>query len=260
MNVRGDRVQANGLDLYFEIHGAGPALILLHGGLGTIDAIFQTLLPALAQHRTVIAPELQGHGHTADPGRPMTYEAMADDIAALIDHLGLTAPDLAGFSVGGGVAQQLALRHPGKVGRLVVISAPSATQGWWPEVLAGTAAMDPQAMVGSPWHETYMRVAPKPGDWPRLVRNVSRLMNAPYDWTPRLAAELQSPVLIVNGDADSVRQDHALAVFQTLGGARHDGFAGGRPASRLFIVPDAHHLNVLDHPLLPPAMLAFLDR
>ncbi len=260
MNVRGDRVQANGLDLYFEIHGAGPALILLHGGLGTIDAVFQTLLPALAQHRTVIAPELQGHGHTADPGRPMTYEAMADDIAALIDHLGLTAPDLAGFSVGGGVAQQLALRHPGKVGRLVVISAPSATQGWWPEVLAGTAAMDPQAMVGSPWHEAYMRVAPKPGDWPRLVRNVSRLMNAPYDWTPRLAAELKSPVLIVNGDADSVRQDHALAVFRALGGARHDGFTGGRPASRLFIVPDAHHLNVLDHPLLPSAMLAFLDR
>ena len=128
----GRYAQVNGMNLYYERHGKGAPLILLHGGLGTIDEILGRLLPALAARREVIAVELQGHGHTPDTARPMTYEAMADDIAALMGELGLGRADVAGYSVGGGVALQLALRHPARVGKLVVISAPHAADGWFP--------------------------------------------------------------------------------------------------------------------------------
>lgn len=256
--AKGQYAPVNGMDLYYERHGAGPPLILLHGGLGTIDEIFGRLLPALAMRREVIAVELQGHGHTADNGRPMTYEAMADDIAALIAALGLGRVDVAGFSVGGGVALQLGLRHADLVRKLVVISAPHATDGWFPEVLAGVSAMDPEAMRGSNWHRAYLKAAPRPQDWPRLVRNVSRLMTSRYDWSGAIADRLRAPVLHVVGDADSVRPSHALALYESLGGGKGDGFALGRGPSRLMIAPHANHLEILDRSILAPAMLDFL--
>lgn len=259
-DTTGEYTSANGLKLYYERHGTGPRLILLHGGLGTIDAIFGRLLPALAQRHEVIAVELQGHGHTADNGRAMTYEAMADDIAVLIRALGSGSVDVAGYSVGGGVTLQLALRHPALVRKLVVISAPHATRGWFPEVLAGTAAMDPDAMKPSKWYQAYAKVAPRPEDWPLLVRNVARLMATQYDWSPAIRTQLKAPVLVINGDADSVRPSHALALFELLGGGRADGFALGRGPSQLLIVPNASHLTILDHPALPPAMLDYLAR
>lgn len=256
--ANGQYAPINGLDLYYERHGAGPPLILLHGGLGTIDEIFGRLLPALATRREVIAVELQGHGHTADNGRPMTYEAMADDIADLAAALGLDRVDVVGFSVGGGVALQLGLRHPDRVRKLVVISAPHATQGWFPEVLAGVSAMDPEAMKASNWHRAYLKAAPRPQDWPLLVSNVSRLMTSRYDWSGAIVNGLKAPVLHVVGDADSVMPAHAVALYECLGGGRGDGFAAGRGASRLMIVPHANHLEILDRSSLGPAILDFL--
>ena len=259
MTNTGRYAAVNGIELYYESHGAGAPLILLHGGLGTIDAIFGRLLPALAAKRRVIAVELQGHGHTADNGRPMTYEAMADDIAALIAALGLGRVDVAGYSVGGGVTLQLGLRHADKVRKLVVISAPHATDGWFPEVLAGTQAMDAEGMKGSKWHQAYEKAAPRPQDWPLLVRNVSRLMSSRYDWSDAIASGMKAPILMIGGDADSVRPAHALALFELLGGGKADGFAKGRGVSRLLIVPNANHLDILDHDILPPAILAYLE-
>jgi pimeloyl-ACP methyl ester carboxylesterase len=257
---KGQYASVNGIDLYYERHGAGAPLILLHGGLGTIDAIFGRLLPALAARREVIAVELQGHGHTADNGREMTYRAMADDIAALIAELGLGRADVAGYSVGGGVTLQLGLRHPGSVRKLVVISAPHATEGWFPEVLAGTAAMDPAAMTGSRWHQAYVAAAPRPGDWPLLVHNVARLMASKYDWSAEITARMKAPLLVINGDADSVRPSHAVALYELLGGGKTDGFAAGHGASQLLIVPQANHLEILDRAALPPAILDYLAR
>jgi pimeloyl-ACP methyl ester carboxylesterase len=255
---KGQYASVNGINLYYERHGAGEPLILIHGGLGTIDAIFERLLPALAAQRQVIAVELQGHGHTADNGRPMTYEAMADDIAALIDKLELGRADVAGYSVGGGVTLQLGLRHPDTVRKLIVISAPHATNGWFPEVLAGTSAMNPEAMKGSKWHQAYVKAAPRPQDWPLLVRNVSRLMSSDYDWSDAIAKRMKAPILMINGDADSVRPGHALALYELIGGGKGDGFAMGRGASRLLIVPNANHLEILDRAALPPAILDYL--
>jgi len=258
MTSNGRYAAVNGIELYYESHGAGAPLILLHGGLGTIDAIFGRLLPALATKRRVIAVELQGHGHTADNGRPMTYEAMADDIAGLIATLGLGRVDVAGYSVGGGVTLQLGLRHADKVRKLVVISAPHATDGWFPEVLAGTEAMDAEAMKGSKWHQAYLNAAPRPQDWPLLVRNVSRLMSSRYDWSDAIADGMKAPILMIGADADSVRPAHALALFELMGGGKADGFAKGRGASRLLMVPNANHLDVLDSEFLPPAIEAYL--
>jgi pimeloyl-ACP methyl ester carboxylesterase len=257
---KGRYASVNGIDLYYERHGAGAPLILLHGGLGTIDAIFGRLLPALAARCEVIAVELQGHGHTADNGREMTYQAMADDIAALIAELGLGRADVAGYSVGGGVTLQLGLRHPGSVRKLVVISAPHATEGWFPEVLAGTAAMDPAAVPPRHRPDAISSPSSRPGDWPLLVHNVARLMASKYDWSAEITARMKAPLLVINGDADSVRPSHAVALYELLGGGRTDGFATGHGASQLLIVPQANHLEILDRTALPPAILDYLAR
>jgi pimeloyl-ACP methyl ester carboxylesterase len=260
----GRSAPVNGLQMYYEVHGpepgARPPLVLLHGGLDTIDTAFGQVLPLLAATRRVIAVELQGHGRTADVDRPLTYEAMADDVAALLRHLGLEAVDLFGFSLGGGVALQTVFRHPERVRKLVVASAPYKRDGWFPEVLAGIAALTADEMVGTPWHDAYLRVAPAPGDWPRLVARVSAFLSGTdYDWTEEVRA-IRAPVLIVVGDADSVRPSHALAMFELLGGGQADGGTSGLPNAQLAVLPGTTHLDVLARPdRLLPAVVPFLD-
>src|SRR5947199_1995690 len=161
-NGAGHYADVNGIKLYYEIHGTGRPLILLHGGLGAIE-MFGPNLPALAKGRQVIAVDLQGHGRTADIDRPLSVALMADDIAALIRHLGLENADVLGYSLGGGVALQTAIRHPEVVRKLVVVSSAFKRDGWYPEVLAGMAAMNAEAarfMVGSPPHQVYVAAAP----------------------------------------------------------------------------------------------------
>src|SRR5262249_28418926 len=162
-------VPVNGLDMYYEIHGDGSPLALFHGAMGTIDSCFAKLLPALAATRQVVAVELQGHGHTADVDRPLSYRQMAADAAALLEALGIETADLVGYSLGGAVAMELAMRHPGKVRRLVFAGGTSYRRdGLYPEILAEPegAADD---LTGSAWHQAYVRVAPDPGRWPVLV-------------------------------------------------------------------------------------------
>src|SRR5512146_1184791 len=168
--------------MYYETHGAGRPLILLHGGLGGVD-MFAQLMPALAASRQVIAVELQGNGHTADIDRPFSFESMADDIAALIEHLKLEQADVAGYSLGGGVALHTAIRHPGMVRKLVLISTPFKSDGWFPENRAGMKAMNAQAaqaLVGSPIHQAYVKAAPKPEDWPELVAKTGQVIGQDY--------------------------------------------------------------------------------
>jgi pimeloyl-ACP methyl ester carboxylesterase len=246
--------------MYYEIHGAGRPLVLLHGGLDTIDTCFGKVLPALAATRQVVAVELQAHGHTADIDRPLSYEQMADDIAALLTYLGLDAADIFGFSLGGGVALQTAIRHPSVVRKLVVVSAPYKSDGWYPEILAGIASLTAEELVGTPWQEAYLRTAPKPDDWPTLITKVSHLLSGQiHDWSTAVAA-MTAPTLIVVGDADSVRPDHALEMFGLLGGGKVDGGMGGLPNSRLAVLPAMTHLDMLTRPdLLLPIIEAFLD-
>jgi pimeloyl-ACP methyl ester carboxylesterase len=258
----GHYAPVNGLKLYYEIHGTGRPLVLLHGGFGTIAGMFDQLLPPLAATRQVIAVELQGHGHTADIDRPLRYELLADDIAALLRHLGLAQADLCGYSLGGGVALQTAIRHPQLVGKLVLISTVGKRQGWYAEDSAAMATMTAEVgatWVGSPMHAAYAGAAPHPEDWPVLVGKMGDLLREDYDWSEAIAA-IPAPTLIVAGDADGVRLTHAVEMLGLRGAAKAVSFMDPLPTSQLAILPGTTHLSILTRAdLLPPIILSFLD-
>lgn len=258
---RGNYAAVNGLEMYYEMHGTGQPLVLLPGGFGTADS-WGELLPRLAQDRQVIAVELQGHGHTANTDRPLSFELMADDIAALIAHLGLASADILGYSLGGGVALQTAIRHPHVVRKLVIMSAACRSDGWYPADRAGMAAVNGEAAlqwVGSPMHQAYARVAPHPEDWPRLADRLGQLLRQDYDWT-EATAHIQAPALIVIGDADGVRPEHAVELFRLLGGDQAQGGLDSAPRSRLAVLPGTTHLDMLSHDDLLAAIIPpFLD-
>ncbi len=228
--------------------------------------MFSQLLPALAANRQIIGVELQGHGHTADRDRPFSFQQMGDDVAALITHLGLEKADVAGYSLGGGAAFQTAIRHPEVVRKLVIISAACKRDGWYPEVLEGMAAMNAQAaaaMVGSPPYQAYVSAAPNPENWTSLVSKTGDLLRQDYDWSADVAA-IKAPTLIVIGDADSVRPDHALEIYKLLGGGpvilTADGRMGEQPKSQLAVLPGTTHFNIVERmDLLLPIIQPFLD-
>ena len=252
----------NGLKLYYEIHGSGEPLVLLHGGLGSIE-MMGNLLPQLAQKHEVIAVDLQGHGRTADIDRPITYEALGDDIAALLDYLGIKQADLMGYSLGAGTALQTTFRHPALVRKLIVVSTPFKHDGWYPGVRALMAQMGPasaEQMKPSPLYQTYARIAPRPQDWTLLVTKMSKLINADYDWSKEVAA-LKAPTLLIFGDADSIPVSHAAQFFELLGGSKKDGGwdGSGISNSRLAILPGVTHYNIPASSVLPSVVLSFLD-
>ncbi|KKK07812.1 alpha/beta hydrolase [Micromonospora sp. HK10] len=252
------------MNLYVEAHGAGRPLILLHGGLGSGE-MFGPVLPALAARHQVIAVDLQGHGRTADIDRPLDLAFMADDIAALIDHLGLDRPDLVGYSLGGGVALHTAVRHPARIGRLVTASAHIRSDAIYPEMRAqqgqvtGAAA---EFMKDTPMYQLYQRVAPRPEDFPRLLDKIGELMAKDFDLTDAVRG-LRVPTMIVAGDADMAPPSHYVEVFKLLdGGLRDGGWMGeGRPKGghALAILPGLTHYSVFSSPLFAAVVLDFLD-
>jgi pimeloyl-ACP methyl ester carboxylesterase len=259
---KGQYLKVDGLNLYYETQGTGKPLILLHGGFGVIG-MFEQNLPAFAEKRQVIAVELQGHGHTADIDRPLSFENMADDVAALILDLGIERADILGYSLGGGVALQTVIRHPEMVRKLVLVSAPCKSDGWYPEVLAGMRSMSPEmgeTWIGSPMHQAYAAVAPRPDDWPTLVGKMGQLLSRDYDWSREVAA-LRSPVMIVVGDADSVRTAHAVEFFELLGGGQRDANwdGSGMSNARLAILPATTHYTIFSSPALAATVIPFLD-
>jgi pimeloyl-ACP methyl ester carboxylesterase len=238
-------VPVNGLDMYYEIHGGGSPLALVHGAMGTIDSCFANLLPALAAARKVVAIELQGHGHTADAGRPLSYRQMADDTAVLLEALGIGTADLVGYSLGGAVALELAMRHPALVRRVVFAGGTSYRRdGLYPEMLEEpeSAADD---LTGSVWHEAYLRVAPDPSRWPDLVAKNFELDRTFAGWPDQDIQALAAPVLLIIGDSDIVRPEHTMTMFRLLGGGVVGDIAG-LPASQLAVLPGTSHVGLLD--------------
>ena len=261
-NSRGNFAEVNGLRMYYEIHGTGQPLILLHGGVGAIE-MFGEVLPLLAEGRQVIAADLQAHGRTADIDRPLSFESMADDVAALIEHLGFERADVMGYSLGGGVALRTSIQHPEVARKLVLVSTPFRRDGWYPEVLAGMGQMGPEAaepMKQTPMYELYAGVAPNPEDWPVLLTKLGQLLERDYDWSKDVE-EIRAPTMIVVGDADSVRTAHAVRFFELLGGGKADaGWDGsGMSNARLAILPGTTHYNIFSSPALASAVTPFLD-
>jgi pimeloyl-ACP methyl ester carboxylesterase len=261
---KGEYADVNGINLYYETHGTGRPLILLHGGLGSGE-MFGPLLPALAAGHQVIAVDLQGHGRTADIDRPLSIETMADDIAALIGHLGLDRPDVMGYSLGGGVAMLTAIRHPEVVGRLVAVSANIRRSAIYPEMLAQQGQVGPDAvefMKDTPMYQLYQRVAPHPEDFGRLLGKIGAAMAVDFDYTEEVRG-LNVPTLIVAADADMAPPSHYVEVFALLDGGQRDGgwMGEGRPKGghALAILPGLTHYNIFASPLLAAAALSFLD-
>jgi pimeloyl-ACP methyl ester carboxylesterase len=231
--------QVNDLDMYYEIHGDGPPLILLHGAYMTIDML-GPLLPGLAEQRRVIAVELQGHGRTADVDRPMTYEQFADDTAALARHLGLEHADVVGYSMGGATALQVAIRHPALVRRLVVISASFRFDGMPAVAREMFPTITPEMFAGSPIEEAYQRVAPHPEDFPELVAKMTALDSTPFAWPDEQIRAIAAPTLIVLGDSDGITLEHAVEFFKLRGGGVMGDLAG-MPESQLAVLPGTSH-------------------
>jgi pimeloyl-ACP methyl ester carboxylesterase len=252
----------NGLNMYYEIHGTGEPLILLHGGFG-LTGMFGEVLPMLAQGRQVIAADLQAHGRTADIDRPLSLEAMGDDVAALIRHLGLAQADVMGYSMGGGAALRAAIQHPELVRKLVVVSVPYKRDGWYPEMVASMSQMNAAAlefMRNTPIYESYVAVAPDPEHFPALCDKMGDMLRRDYDWGDAVKA-LAMPVLIVAGDADGMPPSHAAQFFELLGGGLRDGSwdGSGMSKSRLAILPGITHYTIFTLPALAEAVTPFLD-
>lgn len=255
----------NGLDLYYEIHGNGQPLVLLPGGFMTIEAM-GAIVPLLAATRQVIGVELQGHGHTADIERPLRFELMADDIAALIRHLGLERADIFGYSLGGGVGLQTAIRHPKVVRKLALASTPFKRNGWYPESLSGMTSISVETFAGTPIHEAYLKTSPVPEAWPTFVAKMRHLLSEDYDWT-EFVSVLKTPTLILVGDADGLHLAHMVEFFGLLGGGKADGDMSGLPLSQLAVLPATTHVGwappyhgiMSRTELLLPIITEFLD-
>ena len=237
--TKGDYAEVNGLRMYYEVHGEGRPLVLLHGAYMTVEAMW-SILPGLAETRRVIVPEMQGHGRTADVDRPITYEHMADDVAALLRYLGIEEADAFGYSMGGGVALQLAIRHPGSVRRLVVASASYTSDGMQPELHEMLPTITPEMFAGSSMEVAYQELAPNPEDFPTLVEKLKRLDMTPFAWPAKDVRGIEAPTMIVVGDADVVRLEHAVELFRLLGGGAM-GDLSGFSGHQLVVLPGTAH-------------------
>jgi pimeloyl-ACP methyl ester carboxylesterase len=255
------KVPVGGAEIYYEIHGDGPPLVLLHGGVDPSQT-FGAPLAAMARTHRVIAIHMRGHGFSRDTDAPWSSELMADDVAAVLQHLSIGKARFMGYSLGAGVALQVAFRHPELVEKLVSVSVDYRTDDDYPEVreafrqLPANAAAYGQQLASSPLAELYPDV-----DWERVFRKSGEMNEPEYDWTEDIKA-INAPTLLVFADADSIRPEHMAAFWKLLGGGLRDaGFDGSqRPASQLAILPDTTHYNLIQSPLLTEVATAFLTQ
>jgi pimeloyl-ACP methyl ester carboxylesterase len=252
----------NGVNYYHEIHGSGEPVLLLHGGLGSID-MFAPVLPAFAKARTVIAVDLHGHGRTSLGDRAIRVQDMADDMAGILGHLDCDTVDVVGYSLGGGVALHLAARHPERVRRLVIISAGYSQDGFHPEMLPQQAQVSgamADMMKDTPMYKSYIAVAPRPQDFPELLDRVGEFMRTPFDFEEDVK-KIEAQTLLVFGDADMFRLEHVVQFYKLLGGAQQDaGFMREHMArNRLAILPDVTHYETFMSPSMTAAVLPFIN-
>jgi pimeloyl-ACP methyl ester carboxylesterase len=251
----------NGISLYYAEYGSGPPLILLHGGLG-MGEMYAPVLPLLARERRVITVDLQAHGHTADVGRPLRFQTLADDVAGLIEWLGLPQADVMGYSFGGAAALRTAIQHPQLVRRLVLVCQPCQRDGWYPESLAGMEQLGSglaEATKQSPMYQIYAQVAPRVQDWPVLLDKTGELLRQDYDWSAEVE-KITAAVMLVYADADAIRPEHIVRFYQLLGGGQRDATWDGsaRPVARLAILPGHTHYDMISADLVA-AVTPFLD-
>jgi pimeloyl-ACP methyl ester carboxylesterase len=250
----GDRVGVNGMQMYYEVSGAGDPLIVLHGSYMNIPSM-GTIIPRLAEAHKVYALELQGHGRTTDIDRPITYPNLADDVAVFMDQVGLRKADVFGYSMGALAGLQLAIRHPDKVGKLILASGAYDVEGLQPEFKAFIPQMNIEMFVNMPFAAEYRKLAPNPDGFPALVEKLIALEKEPIAWEADVKA-MKTPVLIITGDADWTTLEHSVALFRLLGGGVMGDMGKPLAASRLAVLPATAHTAVITQVDL---LLAFIE-
>ncbi len=241
--AQADTVEVNGMQMYYEVSGTGEPLIVLHGAYMNIPAMGD-IIPRLAETHQVYAIEMQGHGRTNDIDRPITYENLADDVAAFMDAVGLERADVFGYSMGAAAGLQLAIRHPGKVDQLIAASVSYDESGWQPEMVAMIPQMTPEMFVGSPMEAAFREMSPNPDGFRAFVEKLIALEHEPMAWEEDVR-NLEAPVLLIAGDADVVTLEHTVAMFRLLGGGAMGDMGQPLPASRLAILPATSHTAVI---------------
>ena len=249
--------EVNGVKLYYEVHGHGDPLVLLHGGVVGIPML-APILPELARDRQVIAVELRGHGRSAEVDAEFSFDAMADDVAGVMDHLSIERADAMGYSLGGNVIQQFVMRHPERVKRLIIVSAACRRDDWYPEVLEAFDHMGPESgemMKQSPLAQVFPNL-----DWNDLFGKMGRLQRQDFDWSNGMSA-VKATTLLVYADADSIKTSHAAEFYGLLGGGKRDAGLDGslRPKNQLAILPGQTHYDIIGSPTLVRVVTDFLD-
>ncbi len=242
----------NGLKMYYEVHGSGDPVVLLHGSFMTITNNWTEWIGELSKTRKVIAIEMQGHGRTADIKRDFSYENLAADVAALLDYLKIPSADLIGYSMGGGIAMQCAIRHPDKVRKVVVISSMFRRDGMVKEALDAFPKLTADAFKGSPIETEYKKLSPTPDDFPNFVKRILATASKGHDFGADKLKATTAPMFFIHGDADGVRLEHVAEMFRLKGGEIH-GDMKPRSASRLAILPNTTHVTLMErmHVIVP---------
>ena len=242
----GKRVKVNGMQMYYEVSGTGAPLVVLHGAYMNIPTM-GAIVPMLAKTHKVYAVEFQGHGRTTDIARPITYQNLADDVAAFMDAVGVPKADVFGYSMGAGAGLQLAIRHPAKVNKLVAASVAYDLKGWQPAFTEMIPTMTVEMIVGMPFAADYRKLAPNPDGFPELARKLIALEKEPMAWEAQVKT-IKSPVLVIAGDADVMTLEHSVALFRLLGGGIMGDMGKPLSPSRLAILPATSHTAVITQP------------
>jgi pimeloyl-ACP methyl ester carboxylesterase len=249
----GHRVRVNGMQMYYEVSGAGDPLIALHGAYMNIPSM-GAIIPKLAQSHKVYALEFQGHGRTTDIDRPITYPNLADDVAAFMDSIGLTKADVFGYSMGAEAGLQLAIRHPAKVNKLVAASVAYDLKGWQPAFTDVIPQMTVEMILAMPFAKEYPKLAANPNGFAELARKLIALEKEPMKWEDQVKA-MKTPVLIITGDADVTTLEHSVAMFRLLGGGGMGDMGKPLAPSRLAVMPATSHTSVITQPDLLHAFI-----
>jgi pimeloyl-ACP methyl ester carboxylesterase len=248
----------NGLKMYYEVHGTGKPIVLVHGSYMNIPLNWAHIIPLLAKDRKVIVAEMQGHGRTKDIAREFSYEGMADDVSRLLKHLKIDSADILGYSMGGGVAFQFAVRHPEQLRRLVVLSGTYTHDGWWPDVEAMYGTFTADMFKGTPIQKQYDSLGNDPARFEEYVKKVISIDLKPYNWSKDVK-NIKAPIFMAIGDADGIRYEHALELFRAKGGGKM-GDLHGLPKARLAIIPGTTHIGMMQRTgWLIPMITDFLD-
>lgn len=250
----------NGLKMYYEIHGQGEPVVLLHGAFMAITDDWRVWINELAKTRKVIAVDMQGHGRTADIKRDITYENLSDDVAALLDYLKIERADIVGYSLGAGTAMMTAIRHPEKVRKVVSISHPIRRDGWVKEANDFWPNFSLEMMKGSPAETEREKLNPVKGSFPELFNHIKAAAMRPWDFGADRFAATKAPMFFIHGDADGVRMEHIAEIYRFKGGGNIHGDMQPRPESRLAIIPNTTHVTLMNRmSTIVPMIIDFLD-